>query len=182
MLSMWMKPDCVASSQSCSTKRVPEPFGIRSVSRCHESSHTFCIPTAGASGRLPPAESNMACSAATRTGAAIWMPINALLVRALINYYGYFGNDSRWSVQRDRAPHELVSGRRGNNAQAFKHFLAMIRQRPFMAARRNFRTTSLARQHPVLRILPRRQRRRSGCWPSDRWTGIIAALMSVFGS
>ena len=32
------------------------------------------------------------CSAATRTGAGpIWLPVNGLLVRALLNYYGYYG-------------------------------------------------------------------------------------------
>ena len=35
-----------------------------------------------------------ACSAATRTGAGpIWMPVNALIIRALLQYYLYYGDD-----------------------------------------------------------------------------------------
>ena len=35
-----------------------------------------------------------ACSAATPTGAVpIWMPVNGLIIRALLQYYGYFGDD-----------------------------------------------------------------------------------------
>ena len=35
-----------------------------------------------------------ACSAATRTGAGpIWMPVNALIIRALLQYYTYYGDD-----------------------------------------------------------------------------------------
>ena len=43
---------------------------------------------------LPAGSPTPACSAATPTGAArVWFPINLLIIRALLHYYLYHGDD-----------------------------------------------------------------------------------------
>ena len=66
------------------------PYGIRSLSRYH-AEHPVRLPRRRpgvprvATCRPSPTP---ACSAATRTGAGpIWMPVNGLIIRALLQYY-----------------------------------------------------------------------------------------------
>jgi hypothetical protein len=70
------------------------PFGIRSISRYH-ARHPYVFPMPGQDYRVGyvPAESNSAMFGGNSNWRGpIWMPVNALIIRALLQYYAYYGN------------------------------------------------------------------------------------------
>ncbi len=70
-------------------------FGIRSLSRYH-ADHPFIFHAGGQDYRVDylPAESDTGMFGGNSNWRGpIWMPVNALIVRALMNYYTYFGDD-----------------------------------------------------------------------------------------
>jgi hypothetical protein len=70
-------------------------FGIRSLSRFH-ADHPFVIHVGGQEFRVGylPAESDTGMFGGNSNWRGpIWMPVNALIVRALLNYYAYYGNN-----------------------------------------------------------------------------------------
>jgi hypothetical protein len=69
------------------------PFGIRSLSRHHlEQPYTFAVGQQRFKIGYLPAESDSAMFGGNANWRGpIWLPVNVLLVRALINYYCYYG-------------------------------------------------------------------------------------------
>jgi hypothetical protein len=73
------------------------PFGIRSVSRFH-AEHPYVFDAAGQEFRVDylPAESDTGMFGGNSNWRGpVWFPINALLVRALLEFYLYYGDDLR---------------------------------------------------------------------------------------
>jgi len=71
------------------------PYGIRSLSRCH-ADHPFVFHAGGQEYRVSylPAESDTGMFGGNSNWRGpIWMPVNALIIRALLMYYGYYGNN-----------------------------------------------------------------------------------------
>src|SRR4029077_17351957 len=69
-------------------------FGIRSLSRFH-AEHPFVFNAGGQEYRVNylPAESDTGMFGGNSNWRGpIWMPVNALIVRALLNYYSYYGD------------------------------------------------------------------------------------------
>ena len=70
------------------------PFGIRSLSRCH-AGRPYVLNIDGREYRVDyqPAESNTAMFGGNSNWRGpIWMPVNFLILRALVNYYAYYGD------------------------------------------------------------------------------------------
>jgi hypothetical protein len=70
-------------------------FGIRSLSRYHNE-HPYVLHVAGQEFRVDylPAESNTGMFGGNSNWRGpIWMPVNALIIRALLQYYSFYGND-----------------------------------------------------------------------------------------
>jgi len=70
------------------------PYGIRSISRHHDQ-HPYVFHTGGQEYRVSylPAESDSGMFGGNSNWRGpIWMPVNALIVRALLQYYMYFGD------------------------------------------------------------------------------------------
>jgi hypothetical protein len=71
------------------------PYGIRALSRLHKD-HPFILYIDGKEYRVDymPGESgdNMFGGNSNWRG-PVWMPVNMLIIRALLNYYSYYGND-----------------------------------------------------------------------------------------
>jgi hypothetical protein len=70
------------------------PYGIRAVSRRHES-HPYVFHTGGQEYRVSylPAESDSGMFGGNSNWRGpIWMPVNALIIRALLQYYVYYGD------------------------------------------------------------------------------------------
>ncbi len=71
------------------------PFGIRSLSRYH-AEHPYVIHVGGQEYRVSylPAESDTGMFGGNSNWRGpIWMPVNGLIIRALLQYYAYYGND-----------------------------------------------------------------------------------------
>jgi Mannosylglycerate hydrolase MGH1-like glycoside hydrolase domain len=71
------------------------PHGIRSVSKCHEQ-HPYVLNVEGQEYRVDylPAESNTGMFGGNSNWRGpVWMPLNALIIRALQNYYLYYGDN-----------------------------------------------------------------------------------------
>jgi hypothetical protein len=71
------------------------PFGLRSLSRYH-AGHPYVMHVEGREYRVSylPAESDTAMFGGNSNWRGpIWMPVNALIIRALLQYYSYYGND-----------------------------------------------------------------------------------------
>jgi hypothetical protein len=70
-------------------------YGIRSLSRYH-AEHPFVIQVGGQEYRVSylPAESDSGMFGGNSNWRGpIWMPVNGLILRALLHYYAYYGND-----------------------------------------------------------------------------------------
>jgi hypothetical protein len=75
-------------------KEFLSPYGIRSVSRAH-AEHPFVFQAGGQEYRVSylPAESDTGMFGGNSNWRGpIWMPVNALIIRALLNYYAYYGD------------------------------------------------------------------------------------------
>jgi Glycosyl hydrolase family 63 C-terminal domain len=81
------------------------PYGIRALSRYHID-HPYVFSVEGQEYRVNylPAESDSGMFGGNSNWRGpIWMPVNALLIRALLQYYLYYGTTSRSSVPPARA-------------------------------------------------------------------------------
>jgi len=70
-------------------------YGIRSLSRFH-ADHPFTFNVGGQEYRVPylPGESDTGMFGGNSNWRGpIWMPVNALIIRALLQYYAYYGNE-----------------------------------------------------------------------------------------
>ena len=70
-------------------------FGIRSLSRFH-ADHPYVFQAGGQEYRVAylPAESDTGMFGGNSNWRGpIWMPVNSLIIRALLQYYSYYGND-----------------------------------------------------------------------------------------
>jgi len=70
------------------------PYGIRSLSKYHEN-HPYIINVNGQEYRVDylPAESNTGMFGGNSNWRGpIWMPVNAMIIRALLQYYLYYGD------------------------------------------------------------------------------------------
>ena len=71
------------------------PYGIRSLSKFHEQ-HPYVFNVGGQEYRVDylPAESNTGMFGGNSNWRGpIWMPVNALLIRALLSFYLYYGDN-----------------------------------------------------------------------------------------
>jgi hypothetical protein len=71
------------------------PHGIRALSR-HHAEHPYVIHAGGQEYRVNyvPGESDTGMFGGNSNWRGpIWMPVNALLIRALLQYYAYYGNE-----------------------------------------------------------------------------------------
>ena len=71
------------------------PYGIRSLSRFHER-HPYVFHVDGQEYRVDylPAESNTGMFGGNSNWRGpVWMPVNALIIRALLNFYLYYGDN-----------------------------------------------------------------------------------------
>ena len=73
------------------------PYGIRSLSKFH-AAHPYVLNVGGEEYRVEylPAESNNGMFGGNSNWRGpVWMPVNALLIRALLNFYTYYGDSFR---------------------------------------------------------------------------------------
>jgi hypothetical protein len=163
------------------------PYGIRSLSRYH-AQHPFRVNVHGQEFTVPylPAESDSGMFGGNSNWRGpIWMPVNGLIVRALLQYYSYYGD--RFTIECPTG-----SGTRMNLYQVAQHIsgrLANIFLRDAAGRRPVYGATETFQRDPHWRDLLLFYEyfhgdNGAGLGASHQtgWTGIIARLMHVFAT
>jgi hypothetical protein len=136
------------------------PYGIRSVSRYHASHpYVFRIGEQEYSVSYLPAESDSGMFGGNSNWRGpIWMPVNGLIIRALLQYYAYYGDTFKIECPTGSGRHLTLY----EIAEEIAARLASIflkdkdGRRPVHGGPRRSGGPALARLPAVLRILPRR--------------------------
>ena len=149
------------------------PHGIRSLSRYHLD-HPFTFWVGGQEFKVQylPAESNTGMFGGNSNWRGpVWMPVNVLIVRALLNLYAFYGDDFKVECPTGSGQHMTLFEVAKEISRRLAAHVPARRQRPAAGLRRHGEVpgrSALARPDPLLRVLPRRQRRRTRGQPPDR--------------
>jgi hypothetical protein len=161
------------------------PYGIRSLSRYHLD-HPFLFHVEGHEYKVQylPAESNTGMFGGNSNWRGpVWMPVNLLLIRALLNLYAFYGDEFRIECPTG-------SGRYMNLFEVAKdigHRLASIfsrnerNQRPMYGGTRKFQDDPYWRDH-ILFYEYFHGDNGAGLGASHQtgWTGVIARTLDIF--
>jgi hypothetical protein len=162
------------------------PYGIRSLSKFHQQ-HPFVFNVAGQQYRVDylPAESNTGMFGGNSNWRGpIWMPVNVLLIRALLNFYLYYGDSFKIECPTG-------SGRTMNLFEVSKEIgdrLARIftcdehGRRPVYGGTEKFQSDPYWRDH-ILFYEYFHGDNGAGLGASHQtgWTGLVAKIVQLFG-
>jgi len=167
-------------------KEFLSPFGIRSLSKYHEE-HPFVFNVGGQDhvvSYLPAESDNGMFGGNSNWRGPIWMPVNGLIVRSLLNLYLFYGKDLTVECPTG-------SGKRMNLfevAQEITRRLSAIFLRDASGRRPVYGGTSKFQNDPHWRDLILFYEyfhgdNGAGLGASHQtgWTGVIAPLMDLFG-
>ena len=149
------------------------PYGIRSLSKFHEQ-HPYVLHVGGQEYRVDylPAESNTGMFGGNSNWRGpVWMPVNAMIIRALLKFYLYYGDNFKIECPTGSGKMMNLFEVSKEIADRLSRIFLRDEQRPAAGLWRHGEVPvrpALARPPPVLRILPRRQRRGAGRQPPDR--------------
>ena len=168
-------------------KEFLSPYGLRSLSRYHRE-HPYVIQAGGKEYRVAylPGESDSGMFGGNSNWRGpIWMPVNALVIRALLQYYAYYGND--FTVECPTG-----SGRQMNLYQVAEEIsrrLATIFLKDRDGRRPVFGAGEKFQQDPHWRdcllfyeYFNGENGAGLGASHQTGWTGVIARLMHVFAT
>ncbi|OQY97304.1 MAG: glucosidase [Candidatus Brocadia sp. UTAMX2] len=163
------------------------PYGIRALSRYH-ADHPYIFRTGGQEYRVSylPAESDSGMFGGNSNWRGpIWMPVNGLIIRALLQYYAYYGND--FTVECPTG-----SGRRMNLYQVAGEITRRLSniflqdkdgRRPVYGDTRKFQEDPLWRDYiQFYEYFHGDNGAGLGASHQTGWTGIIARLMHIFAT
>jgi len=163
------------------------PYGIRSVSRYHaEHPYVFRVGDQEYGVSYLPAESDTGMFGGNSNWRGpIWMPVNGLIVRALLHYFQYYGND--FTVECPTGSGRLMN--LYEVAEEISRRLASIFLRNKDGRRPVYGGTRKFQEDPHWRDLILFYEyfhgdNGAGLGASHQtgWTGIVARLMHLFGS
>jgi hypothetical protein len=166
-------------------KEFLSPYGIRSLSARHrEHPYEFDLGNQRFGVGYLPAESDSGMFGGNSNWRGpIWMPVNALLIRSLINYYAYYGNDFQVDFPTG-------SGRKMNLYQVANELTQRLGRiftlddkshRPVHGGSKKFMEDPLWRDH-ILFYEYFHGDNGAGIGASHQtgWTGLVAALLTFF--
>ena len=148
------------------------PYGIRAISRYH-ADHPYVVHVEGQEYRVNylPAESDTGMFGGNSNWRGpIWMPVNVVLIRALLQFYVYYGDNFKIECPTGSGKWMNLFDVAKEIANRLTRIFLPRRVWPETGLRRHGEVSDrsvLEGLHPVLRILPRRQRRRVGGKPPD---------------
>jgi hypothetical protein len=162
------------------------PYGIRSLSKFHEQ-HPFVLNVQGREYRVDylPGESNTGMFGGNSNWRGpVWMPVNVMIIRALLNYYLYYGDDFKIECPTG-------SGRMMNLFEVSKEIADRLTRiflrdergrRPVYAGTEKFQTDPHWRDH-ILFYEYFHGDNGAGLGASHQtgWTGLVAKLIQLFG-
>ncbi len=162
------------------------PYGIRSISKFHER-HPFVLHVNGQEFRVDylPAESNTGMFGGNSNWRGpVWMPVNAIIVRALLNFYMYYGDSFKIECPTG-------SGRLMNLFEVSKEIADRLTRiflrdergrRPVYGGTEKFQSDPHWRDH-VLFYEYFHGDNGAGLGASHQtgWTGLVAKLLQLYG-
>ncbi|OPX98389.1 MAG: Mannosyl oligosaccharide glucosidase [Syntrophorhabdus sp. PtaB.Bin006] len=162
------------------------PYGIRSLSKFHET-HPFVFRVQGQEYRVDylPAESNTGMFGGNSNWRGpVWMPVNAMIIRALLNFYLYYGDNFKIECPTG-------SGKMMNLFEVGKEIADRLTRiflhdergrRPVYGGTEKFQTDPHWRDH-ILFYEYFHGDNGAGLGASHQtgWTGLVAKLIQLFG-
>ena len=162
------------------------PYGIRSLSRFHEQ-HPYILHAEGQEYRVDylPAESNTGMFGGNSNWRGpVWMPVNAMIIRALLNFYIYYGDNFKIECPTG-------SGRMMNLFEVAKEIADRLTRiflrddhgrRPVYGGTEKFQTDPFWRDH-ILFYEYFHGDNGAGLGASHQtgWTGLVAKMIQLFG-
>jgi hypothetical protein len=162
------------------------PYGIRSLSKFHEQ-HPYVFHVQGQEYRVDylPAESNTGMFGGNSNWRGpIWMPVNIMIIRALLSFYGYYGDNFRIECPTG-------SGRMMNLFEVAKEIADRLTRiflrdehgrRPVYGGTDKFQADPHWRDH-ILFYEYFHGDNGAGLGASHQtgWTGLVAKLIQLFG-
>jgi hypothetical protein len=162
------------------------PYGIRSLSRYHQD-HPFVFNAGGLTNSVSylPAESNTGMFGGNSNWRGpVWMPVNALIVRGLLNLYAFYGDDFTVECPTGSGVRMTLF----EVAQEISRRLANLFLRDESGRRPAYGGTTKFQQDPHWRDLILFYEyfhgdNGAGLGASHQtgWTGVIARLLDLFG-
>jgi hypothetical protein len=163
------------------------PFGIRSLSKFHER-HPYVFQVEGQEYRVEylPAESDSGMFGGNSNWRGpVWLPVNALIIRALLQYYLYYGDDLRVECPTG-------SGQRRNLFEVAKEIADRLTRiflrdergrRPAYGGTAKFQSDPHWRDHLLFyEYFHGDNGAGLGASHQTGWTGLVATLIQLFGA
>jgi hypothetical protein len=163
------------------------PYGIRSVSKFH-ADHPYVFRMDGAENRVDylPAESNTGMFGGNSNWRGpIWMPVNALIIRGLLSYYLYYGDN--FKVECPKGSGKMMNlyevGAEINRRLTSIFLRGKDDRRPVNGGSETFQTNQHWRDH-ILFYEYFHGDNGAGVGASHQtgWTGLIARLIHMHGT
>jgi hypothetical protein len=163
------------------------PYGIRSLSKFH-ARHPYVFHTGGQEYRVDyvPAESNTGMFGGNSNWRGpVWMPVNVLLIRSLLNFYAYYGDN--FKTECPTGSGKLMNLFEVAKAIADRLTRIFLRdkkgRRPVFAGTEKFQTDPHWRDY-ILFYEYFHGDNGAGLGASHQtgWTGDVATLIKLFGS
>jgi hypothetical protein len=162
------------------------PYGIRSLSKFHEQ-HPFVFYVQGQEYRVDylPAESNTGMFGGNSNWRGpIWMPVNAMIIRALLNFYLYYGDNFKIECPTG-------SGTMMNLFEVSKEIADRLTRiftrdehgrRPVYGGAEKFQTDLLWRDHLLFyEYFHGDNGAGLGASHQTGWTGLVAKMIQLYG-
>jgi hypothetical protein len=162
------------------------PYGIRSISKFHEQ-HPYVFYAGGQEYRVDylPAESNTGMFGGNSNWRGpIWMPVNAMLIRALLHFYFYYGDNFKIECPTG-------SGKMMNLFEVAKEISDRLTRiflpneegkRPVYGGTEKFQTDPHWRNHILFyEYFHGDSGAGLGASHQTGWTGLVAKLIQLFG-
>jgi hypothetical protein len=162
------------------------PYGIRSISRYHlEHPYVFSVDSQEFRVQYVPAESDTGMFGGNSNWRGpVWMPINILIIRSLVNLYQYFGND--FKVECPTGSGKMMNLFEVAQEIANRLISTFLRdengRRPVYGGTRKFQDDPYWRDH-ILFYEYFHGDNGAGIGASHQtgWTGTVANLIQLFG-
>jgi hypothetical protein len=162
------------------------PYGIRSLSRYH-ADHPYIFPAGGQEYRVGylPAESDTGMFGGNSNWRGpIWMPVNALIIRALMNYYLYYGDNFKIECPTGSGKLMNLFGVASEIANRLTRIFLRGEdaRRPVFGGAGKFQNDPNWQDHLLFyEYFHGDNGAGLGASHQTGWTGIIAALIDIFG-
>ena len=162
------------------------PYGIRALSRFH-AEHPYVVNVAGKEYRVNylPAESDSGMFGGNSNWRGpIWMPVNAVLIRALLSFYLYYGDN--FKIECPTGSGNLMNLYQVSHEIASRLTRIFLRdesgRRPVFGGTEKFQTDPQWKDH-ILFYEYFHGDNGAGLGASHQtgWTGIVAKLIELFG-